>query len=77
MSSIILLKIALKAEHLHAYATYKLFWQGFPVHVIGTTVIDHSIDMAYQFVTEKQLLVWIHVLHNEDCYLIYLVLIMI
>lgn len=37
MSSKPLLAIPYKSEVLHADATYKLVWQGFPCHVIGTT----------------------------------------
>ena len=42
MFSIILLKTALKSKHLHVDATYKLLWQGFPVHVMGTTDRNRS-----------------------------------
>jgi hypothetical protein len=37
ISSKTMLKMALNADHIHADATYKLVWQGFPVLVIGTT----------------------------------------
>lgn len=37
ISSKHLLAIPYKSEILHADATYKLVWQGFPCHVIGTT----------------------------------------
>ena len=55
MSSIILWKTALKAEHLHTDTTYTLLWQGFSVHVIEQrTRIGQLTVMVYQFVTEKQ-----------------------
>jgi hypothetical protein len=31
------LKLALNVNHIHADATYKLIWQGYPVLVVGTT----------------------------------------
>ncbi|CAF3269215.1 unnamed protein product [Rotaria sp. Silwood2] len=37
LSSVRLLNIASISSHVHADATYKLIWQGFPVLVIGTT----------------------------------------
>ena len=37
ISSSRLLNIALISSHIHADATYKLIWQGFPVLIIGTT----------------------------------------
>jgi hypothetical protein len=32
-----LLTLARNVKHIHADATYKLVWQGFPVLVVGTT----------------------------------------
>jgi hypothetical protein len=37
MSSKTLLGLSINAKHIHADATYKLIWQGFPVLVVGTT----------------------------------------
>ncbi|CAF1223319.1 unnamed protein product [Rotaria sordida] len=37
ISSVRLLNIASMSSHLHADATYKLVWQGFPVLIVGTT----------------------------------------
>lgn len=37
VSSKTLLKLALNVNHIHADATYKLIWQGYPVLVVGTT----------------------------------------
>ena len=37
LSSIRLLIIASISSHIHADATYKLIWQGFPVLIIGTS----------------------------------------
>ncbi|CAF2821308.1 unnamed protein product [Rotaria sp. Silwood2] len=37
ISSIRLLNMISMSQHIHADATYKLVWQGFPVLVIGTT----------------------------------------
>ncbi|CAF3850379.1 unnamed protein product [Rotaria sp. Silwood1] len=37
ISSIRLINMASISQHIHADATYKLVWQGFPVLVIGTT----------------------------------------
>ncbi len=37
LSSVRLLNIASISSHIHADATYKLIWQGFPVLIIGTT----------------------------------------
>lgn len=42
-STIKLLEMAVEARKIHADATYKLVWQGFPVLVVGTT------DMGRQF----------------------------
>ena len=42
VSSKTLLKNALRVKHLHADATYKLVWQGFPVIVLGSTDMDRS-----------------------------------
>jgi hypothetical protein len=36
-------------KKIHADATYKLLWQGFPVLIVGTTDLDrhfHSFGMA-------------------------------
>ena len=44
-----LLQIAPTAKKIHADATYKLVWQGFPVLVIGTSDLDrhfHSFGLA-------------------------------
>jgi hypothetical protein len=43
VSSKTLLKLALNVNHIHADATYKLIWQGYPVLVVGT------IDKIRQF----------------------------
>ena len=37
-----LLEIASRATHIHADATYKLIWQGFPVLVVGTTDLNKA-----------------------------------
>jgi hypothetical protein len=37
-----LLNIAAKSTHLHADATYKLIWQGYPVLIVGTTDLSKS-----------------------------------
>jgi hypothetical protein len=37
VSSKTLLKLAFNVNHIHADATYKLIWQGYPVLVVGTT----------------------------------------
>ncbi len=34
--------MASKSTHIHADATYKLIWQGFPVLVVGTTDYDKA-----------------------------------
>ena len=44
-----LLRIASMSKKIHADATYKLIWQGFPVLVIGTTDLDrhfHGLGIA-------------------------------
>ena len=44
-----LLRMAVNAEKLHADATYKLVWQGFPILIIGTSDYDrhfHIIGIA-------------------------------
>jgi hypothetical protein len=40
ISSLRLLHIASISSHIHADATYKLVWQGFPVLIIGTTDLN-------------------------------------
>jgi hypothetical protein len=42
ISSIRLLHIASISSHMHADATYKLVWQGFPVLIIGTTDMNKA-----------------------------------
>ncbi len=42
ISSVRLLKIASMSQHIHADATYKLIWQGFPALVIGTTDLNKA-----------------------------------
>jgi hypothetical protein len=37
-----LLSIAIKSNKIHADATYKLIWQGFPVLIVGTTDLDRK-----------------------------------
>ncbi|CAF3896417.1 unnamed protein product [Rotaria sordida] len=49
ISSLRLLNIASKSQHIHADATYKIVWQGFPVLIIGTTDLNkafHPFGMA-------------------------------
>lgn len=49
ISSKQLLQLAINCTHLHADATYKILWQGFPVHIVGTTDRDrafHCFGMA-------------------------------
>ncbi|CAF1118993.1 unnamed protein product [Rotaria sordida] len=44
-----LLQIASRSKKIHADATYKLLWQGFPVLIVGTTDLDrhfHLFGMA-------------------------------
>ncbi|CAF3436616.1 unnamed protein product [Rotaria socialis] len=44
-----LLKLALNATKIHADATYRLIWQGFPVLIVGTTGLGrlfHPFGMA-------------------------------
>ncbi|KAF9758301.1 hypothetical protein NGRA_3148 [Nosema granulosis] len=44
-----LLQMASRSKKIHADATYKLVWQGFPVLIIGTTDLDrhfHSFGIA-------------------------------
>ncbi|CAF3380895.1 unnamed protein product [Rotaria sp. Silwood2] len=44
-----LLSIANKSNKIHADATYKLIWQGFPVLIVGTSDLDrkfHSIGLS-------------------------------
>ncbi|CAF3306315.1 unnamed protein product [Rotaria sp. Silwood2] len=44
-----LLRIASTSKKIHADATYKLVWQGFPVLIVGTTDLDrqfHSFGIA-------------------------------
>ena len=49
VSSKILLKLALKEELIiHADATYKLIWQGFPVLLVGTTDRDRKFHLLLQ-----------------------------
>jgi hypothetical protein len=42
ISTVRLLELASKATHIHADATYKLIWQGYPVLVVGTTDLNKS-----------------------------------
>ncbi|CAF4727599.1 unnamed protein product, partial [Rotaria sp. Silwood2] len=42
ISSLRLLNIASKSQHIHADATYKIVWQGFPVLIIGTTDLNKA-----------------------------------
>ncbi|CAF0981240.1 unnamed protein product, partial [Didymodactylos carnosus] len=56
LSTKALLKIASISKNLHADATYKLIWQGFPVLVIGTSDYDrkfHPFGLAICY-DEKQ-----------------------
>ncbi|CAF1449502.1 unnamed protein product [Adineta ricciae] len=49
ISSLRLLNIASTSQHIHADATYKLVWQGFPVLIVGTTDLNkvfHPFGMA-------------------------------
>jgi len=44
-----LLQIASRSKRIHADATYKLLWQGFPVLIVGTTDLDrhfHAFGMS-------------------------------
>jgi hypothetical protein len=44
-----LIRIASTSKKIHADATYKLVWQGFPVFIVGTTDLDrqfHSFGIA-------------------------------
>ncbi|CAF4217845.1 unnamed protein product [Rotaria sordida] len=43
ISSIHLLNIVSMSQHIHADATYKLIWQGFPVLVIGTIDLNKAL----------------------------------
>ncbi|CAF4737801.1 unnamed protein product [Rotaria sp. Silwood2] len=43
ISSVRLLNIASISSHLHADATYKLVWQGFPVLIVGTTDFNKAV----------------------------------
>ena len=36
-----LLNLVSRATKIHADATHKLLWQGLPVHIVGTTDLDH------------------------------------
>lgn len=52
-----LLNIASHARNIHADATYKLVWQGFPILIIGTTDLDrhfHPFGLAVCTNEEKQ-----------------------
>ena len=41
-----LMQLTRKADQLAVDATYKLVWQGYPVHMIGSTDIRHTIHSA-------------------------------
>ncbi|CAF1612146.1 unnamed protein product, partial [Didymodactylos carnosus] len=52
-----LLRIASSSKKIHADATYKLVWQGFPVLIVGTTDLDrhfHAFGMAVCSNEKKQ-----------------------
>ncbi|CAF4755873.1 unnamed protein product, partial [Rotaria sp. Silwood2] len=42
ISSLRSLNITSQSSHIHADATYKLVWQGFPILIVGTTDLNKS-----------------------------------
>jgi hypothetical protein len=49
-----LLKLSCDASHIHADATYKLVWQGFPVLLLGTTDRDRMFHVFGLAVCSKE-----------------------
>ncbi|KAB0800466.1 hypothetical protein PPYR_06206 [Photinus pyralis] len=49
-----LLKLSCDAHHIHADATYKLVWQGFPVLLLGTTDRDRIFHIFGLAVCSKE-----------------------